>query len=136
MLETLNLDFVDWEDTLSLESTADVAIVQSFDKINKTQMWSWYPGLSYLGSQFSHLERKPSVSVSQIFGSQVSSRIFGYYFSGQNGTSPFVMGRGNPPPLARAPSFDSNLVFNLKLSEWNLSSESLCSVHSGTFHRN
>ena len=27
---------------------------------------------------------------------QVSSLTFGYYFFGQNGTPPFVMGRANP----------------------------------------
>ena len=45
-------------------------MVESFDKINKTQMWSGYPGLSYLGRKFYLLEGKPSVSGSRIFGSQ------------------------------------------------------------------
>ena len=52
-------------------------------------MWSWYQGLSCLGGKFSHVKGKPSVSVSQIFG---------YYFFGQNGTSPFIMDRGYPSP--------------------------------------
>ena len=61
-------------------------------------MWSWYQGLSYLGGKFSYLEGTPSVSGSRVFRSQfeVTSQIFGYYFSGQNGTLPFVMGRGYP----------------------------------------
>ena len=57
------------------------------------------------------LEEKPCISGSGIFGSQfyissqifgsrfyVSSQIFGHYFSDQNGTSPFNMGRGYSPP--------------------------------------
>ena len=52
-------------------------------------MWSWYQGLSYEGGKFSHLEGKSSVS---------GSRIFGCYFSGEDGTPLFVIGRGLPPP--------------------------------------
>ena len=33
-------------------------------------MWCLYQGLSYLGGKFSHLEGKPSVPGSQIFGSR------------------------------------------------------------------
>ena len=36
-------------------------IVESFDKISKTQMWSLYQGFSYLGGKFSHVEGKPSI---------------------------------------------------------------------------
>ena len=62
-------------------------------------MWSSFQGLSYLGDKFSHSEGKPSISGSRISGSQfqVSSRIFGCYFSGKNGTLLFVMGRGYSP---------------------------------------
>ena len=42
-----------------------------------------------LGGKFSHIDGKPGVS---------GFRIFGCYFFGQNGTPPFVMGRGYPPP--------------------------------------
>ena len=50
-------------------------------------MWSWYQEVSYLGGRFSHLEGNASVS---------GSRIFGYYFSGQNDKLVFVMGRDYP----------------------------------------
>ena len=72
-----------------------------------------YQGLSDLGGKFSYVDGKPGVSGSRIFGSQflVSSRIFGCYFFCQNGSPPFVMGKGYPPPESWTVTFTLGKLF-------------------------
>ena len=52
-----------------VEENVKLSAQTSWNK-SKTETLSWYQGLSDLGSKFSHVDGKPGISGSRIFGSQ------------------------------------------------------------------
>ena len=74
-------------------------MVESFDKIKKTQMWSRYQGLSRLGGKFSHVEEKSSVLGFPDFWVSILGKFLDFlvlHFWSKWHT-PIVMGRCCPP---------------------------------------